>query len=354
MKNLSLSLMLMIAFAYTTKAQLLVTLDTNTVQLVNNFILSGVTASNVQYTGVSFTLGTFGNGSTTNLGMTDGIIMTTGSLDTIADSSIANPASVFANFSNSFAGDSLLNTLIPGYITYDASVLEFDLIPAGSILEFQYVFGSEEYPEFVGSSFNDVFGFFISGANPMGGNYSNENIAIIPGTSLPVTINNVNAGSNSAYFVDNQTLGGQTIVFDGFTTVLTAQISVTPSTLYHLKMAIADAGDGVYDSGIFLKAQSMKSYTPVGIEEHHISSSNIYPNPLSENSVMTFNLDAPGTLNIHISDCLGHNVFESSENSRQSGLHSLPIGNILNDFSSGIYFISIQSSGKSLLQKVVK
>jgi hypothetical protein len=354
MKNLSLSLMLVMSFAFTAKSQLLVTPDTNTVQLVNNFILSGVTASNVQYTGASFTLGTFGNGSTTNLGMADGIVMTTGSLDTMADSSIASPVSVFANFINSFAGDSLLNTLIPGYITYDASVLEFDLIPAGSILEFQYVFGSEEYPEYVGSSFNDVFGFFISGQNPSGGNYANQNIAIIPGTSLPVSINNVNAGLNSTYFVDNQTLGGQTIVFDGFTTVLTALISVTPSTPYHLKMAIADAGDGVFDSGIFLKAQSMKSYNPLGIEEHQILSSNIYPNPVNENSVITFNTDIPGNINIHISDCLGRNVFESSENSTQSGLNSLPIGNILSDFPSGIYFISIQSSGKSLFAKVVK
>jgi hypothetical protein len=354
MKNLTVFLGLVFAFAYTAKSQLLVTSDTNTVQLVNNFILTGVTASNVQYTGAPFTLGSFANGSTTNLSLTDGIVMTTGTLDISAGSGISNPVSVFASFLNGFAGDTLLDDLIPGYVTYDASVLEFDLIPIGSILEFQYVFGSEEYPEFVGSSFNDVFGFFITGDNPAGGAYSNENIAIIPGTSLPVAINNVNAVSNPTYYVDNQTLNGQTIVFDGFTTVLTAQISVTPSTPYHLKMAIADAGDGVYDSGIFLKAQSMKSYNPVGIEEHEVSSSNIYPNPVNENSVMTFNTDAPGKINIYISDCLGRNIFESSENSSQTGEHSYSIGKILNDFPSGIYFINIQTSGKSLLQRVVK
>jgi len=352
MKKFIISLVLVLTVVFSAKSQLVITPDTNTIQLVNDFILSGVTASNVQYTGALFTLGTFNNGFTTDLGLADGIVMTTGTIDTVTNPSIGSPVSEFACFFNNVDGDSLLENLIPGYLTYDASVLEFDLIPVGNTLEFQYVFGSEEYPEFVGSSFNDVFGFFISGDNPSGGLYVNENIALLPGNNIPVSINNVNADSNSTYFIDNQGLNGQTIVFDGFTTVLTAQISVIPSTPYHLKMAIADAGDGAYDSGIFLKAQSMKSYSPVGITEQKNYNSSIFPNPLNENSVLTFNTQTNGITHVYVSDCMGR-ILDNSSEKAQSGTFSYPIGRILNHYHTGIYFINIQTPDKSWVERVV-
>ena len=354
MRKFTIFICIMFSIAFTAKSQLMITPDTNTIQLVNDFILTGVSASNVIYNGAPLTLGTFNNGSSTNIGMTDGIILTTGTLDTSMSPSIGNPVSDFASYMNSFSGDPDLDLLIPGHLTYDASILEFDLVPVGNILEFQYVFGSEEYPEFVNSGFNDVFGFFISGTNPSGGTYSNENIAIIPGTTLPVSINNVNAGFNSTYFIDNQTLNGQSIVFDGFTTVLTAQLSVTPLSSYHLKMAIADAGDGVFDSGIFLKAQSMKSYNSVGIDENQKKSTSIFPNPLTRNSVMTFNGEVSGKINFTITDFLGKNIFSTSIENIQTEKQTFPVGKILNDSPSGMYFINIENNGKSIIEKVIK
>jgi hypothetical protein len=286
--------------------------------------------------------------------MTDGIVLTTGTLDTTMNVYIGSEVINFANYMNGAAGDTQLDALVAPFPTYDASVLEFDLVPVGNILEFQYVFGSEEYPEYVGSSFNDVFGFFINGPSPSGPAYVNENIAIIPGTTLPVSINNVNAGLNSAYFVDNQGINGQTIVFDGFTTVLTAQLSVTPLSTYHLKMAIADVGDGVFDSGIFLKAQSMKSYNYVGIDEIAENSTKIFPNPLNENSVLTFNTQNPGNIVIHITDCIGRAIFDLTQENNLPGKQSFPLGQFLNESPSGIYFVNIQANGKSFLEKVVK
>jgi hypothetical protein len=275
MKKQFLVILIMLFATSSIFAQLVVINDTNTIQLVNDFVLSGVSTSNVQYTGASNTLGTFSNGTSTNLGLSNGIIMTTGNL---SSPEIGSPVSEFASTSNSSVGCSELD-VIAGGITYDASILEFDLIPSGNILEFQYVFASEEYPEFINSGYNDVFGFFISGSNPSGGNYSNTNIAIIPSTTMPVAIDNVNAGTNSSYFVDNETLNGQSIVFDGFTTVLLAKIDVTPIMTYHLKMAIADVADGIYDSGIFLKAQSMKSYnSTTGINKVQSDSYKVYTN----------------------------------------------------------------------------
>jgi len=325
--------------AGTVNAQMTISSDTNTVQLVNGFILSGVTASNVLYTGADSTLGTFSNGNTTNLGLTNGIVMTTGKLYTIADT-----AAEFSSYMNNSPGDLQLGALVSGIPTYDASVLEFDLVPAGNILEFQYVFASEEYPEFVGSGFNDVFGFFINGANPTGGNYVDTNIAIIPGTNLPVAINNVNAGLNSAYYVDNLGLGGTTIVYDGFTTVLLAQIYVIPSTTYHLKMAIADVSDGIFDSGIFLKAQSMKSYNgTTGITDEKTNNFTIYPNPVKDKMLITLNekatlefLNAEGQLVKSLRTEAGQNSIDAS------------------DLAKGIYFVKMITEKGTTVKKFVK
>ena len=342
MKKIIYLFVLICFLAAKANAQFTITSDTNTVQLVNNFILSGVTASNVLYTGAANTLGTFNNGNTTNIGLTNGIIMTTGRLDTVP--LIGSPASNFACVDNSAPGCLELDNIVLGSTTYNACVLEFDLIPIGNVLEFQYVFASEEYPEYVGSSFNDVFGFFINGANPLGGNYLDSNIAIIPGTSLPVAINNINATLNSAYFIDNQILNGQTIVFDGFTTVLLAQVYVLPGNTYHLKMAIADVADGVFDSGIFLKAQSMKSYNmTTGINEGITKSFSFYPNPAKDKIEISILENSE----IEIVNSIGQVL--QKINSRDN---SITID--ISDFAKGIYFVKVKSENGISVKKFVK
>ncbi|HQC60404.1 MAG TPA: choice-of-anchor L domain-containing protein [Bacteroidales bacterium] len=162
-------------------------------QLVEDYLIGpGITVSNVTYRGQLSQFGFFSNGNTTALGMNEGIILCTGNATQIAQS-----ASSF--MSNSLGGngvpelDSIINN--PTYDTNDGAVLEFDFIPQDTMLSFYYIFGSEEYPEFVCSSFNDIFAFLISGINPLGGMYVDKNIALIPGTNLPVAINTVNSGS---------------------------------------------------------------------------------------------------------------------------------------------------------------
>jgi len=231
-------------------------------QLVQNILIgTGVTITNVTYSGVSQAIGAFSNGGTTNLGIQNGIILCSGNITTC----IGPNSQSGAGTSNNIGGDPQLATLIPGYTVYDAAVIEFDFVPLSDTIMFRYVFGSEEYPEYVNSSFNDVFGFFISGPNPAGGNYLNKNMAIIPGTAnTPVAINNVNNGTsnngpcmNCAYYVNNT--GGLTIQYDGLTTVLTAMVVVTPCMNYHFKIAVGDAGDHILDSGVFLEKNSFKT-----------------------------------------------------------------------------------------------
>lgn len=229
-------------------------------QLVQSFLIGqGVIASNISYTGVAESIGYFDNGTNTNLGLDSGIVLSSGDVTLIPGNS-----STSAGKDINLGGNSLLQSLIPGYSVNDAVFIEFDFIPVSDTIKFRYVFGSDEYPEFVNSSYNDVFGFFItSGINPNTGTmYNNDNIALIPGTNTPVTIDNVNDNTNQQYYIDNnQQTGTNTIEYDGFTTVLTAWAEVIPCTNYSIMIGVADAGDHVYDSGVFLEAYSFSSNT---------------------------------------------------------------------------------------------
>ncbi|MCB9224661.1 MAG: choice-of-anchor L domain-containing protein [Crocinitomicaceae bacterium] len=245
-------------------------------QLVQNVLVgNGVSATNITYTGSANAIGSF-NGSATNIGLSSGIVITTGTVLNDGNGPHGPNNTGSAGTDNGIGGNSLLDN-IAGNTTFNAAILEFDFVPQSDSIKFRYVFGSEEYPEYVCADFNDVFAFFISGPNPLGGNYSNQNIALLPGTSTPITIDNVNNGSvgssgnasncsssglsNSAYYVDNT--NGPTIQYDGFTIPIEASAKVQCGATYHLVMAIADVGDGVWDSGIFLEANSLQSFAPI-------------------------------------------------------------------------------------------
>ena len=240
------------------KSQLIISTNQTPDQLVQNILVgTGVTVSNVTFNSPAsaMNIGEFMGGGGTNIGISNGIILASGDVHNAIG---PNDQTGAGNATNT-GSDPDLQNLIPGYTIYDAAVLEFDFVPLSDTIRFRYVFGSEEYPEYVNSNYNDVFGFFVDGPDPAGGNYVKKNIALIPGTNLPVTINNVNnvIPSYPQYYIDNT--NGATIQYDGFTTVLTAEIVVIPCETYHLKIAIADAGDQILDSGVFLEANSFSS-----------------------------------------------------------------------------------------------
>ena len=220
--------------------------------LADMLVGSGVTVSNVQFTGVNHAAGTFSGGAGI-LGIDSGIVLSTGKICDVVGPNTADATTT----ANGQPGDSDLNTLIPGYTTFDATVLEFDFVPTTNIVTFEYVFGSEEYNEWVGSSYNNVFGFFING----------NNVAMIPGTTTAVAINNVNNGLNSLYYRDNDygdfSPGPWPIntELDGLTVVLTVTASVNAGVKNTMKLAIADAGDAILDSDVFIKAGSIVSPT---------------------------------------------------------------------------------------------
>ena len=258
-KFFSLVFILMITGSIST-SQIVINTGQTTQQLLDILVGTGVVVSNVAYTGAPLAVGSFSNGGTTNIGLNSGIILTSGSVNIIPGPNSSSGAGV----NNNMPGDPQLQSLIPGYTVYDAAVITFNFTPLSDTIKFRYVFGSEEYPEYSNSSYNDVFGFFISGPNPLGGSYNHYNIARLPGTTTPVSINNVNNGTtnngpciNCQYYIDNT--GGATIEYDAFTTVLTAWALVTPCVPYTFKIAIGDAGDGILDSGVFLEENSFST-----------------------------------------------------------------------------------------------
>jgi hypothetical protein len=227
--------------------------------LANTILGSGITASNFVYTGGATASGTFTDGAASGIGIESGIILTSGA----ATDAVGPNNSDSTTVNNSQPGDSDLNSIVSPLSTTNASILEFDFTTAGGDLFFSYVFASEEYNEFVNTSFNDVFAFFLDGTN----------IALIPGTSTPVSINTVNGGgptfgvnpSNSGFYNNNDPSNGGPFVnleYDGFTDVFVAQaLGLAPGT-HHIKLAIADTSDANLDSAVFIQAGSFSDTPP--------------------------------------------------------------------------------------------
>lgn len=203
-----------------------------------------------------------------------GVILTSGrAINT------AGPESFLASNNNGTPGDPALTTLA-GTTTFDACTLEFDFVPNGDTVSFNYQFGSEEYVNSTCGQYNDAFAFFISGPGIIG----TQNMALVPGTNIPVTVNSINSGvpgppgwpgfcniANctsmgpgspfTTYFINNT--GGTQVTYKGYTSKLRAYHSVTPCSTYHLKMSVADAANSLYDSGVFIEAGSLSTNTYV-------------------------------------------------------------------------------------------
>ena len=219
---------------------------------------SGISITSSTYTGVNAATGTFASGFGA-IGIDSGVLLTSGAVVNVLGPNDDNAAGTPTNE----PGDIDLDALVTGSSTFDASVLTITFVPTGSTIQFSYVFGSEEYNEYVDSTYNDVFGFFVNGVNR----------ALILGTSTPVSINNINCGysdsgtpppgpgKNCNLYVNNDpaTLGTQ---LDGLTKVLTFTAPVNPNVQNTLKIAIADTSDRVLDSAVFIAGGTLAVVTP--------------------------------------------------------------------------------------------
>lgn len=240
-------------------------------QLIENILVNSgcVSVSNFSASGGNFGTGELSYGYFNSNGsafpFSEGIILSTGKLN-----SAIGPNSNFSDDGTGigWTGDSDLNLALGLSNTFNASVLEFDFVPNANNISFEYIFSSEQYllnPSSGQCNFTDGFAFLLKEATAT----TYQNLALIPGTTTPVRVNTVRGSgticppANETFF-DAFNTGSYPTTYDGQTTILTAQSVVTPGTLYHIKLVIADEGNARFDSGIFLRAGSFISEKDLG------------------------------------------------------------------------------------------
>ena len=332
---------LLASFTLAANGQMVIDADMTPEECVQDVLLGeGVSVSNITFNGQPGTtssnqIGYF-DATNSNIPIPTGVIMATSGVEE-AESPNDGTGSPIMGPENP-GTDPDLQDIIGDFDVNDEAVLEFDFVPQGDSVVFSYVFASEEYNEYVCSSFNDAFGFFISGPG-INGPYENnaENLAIIPGTDIPVGINTVNQGTDadpsgncesanpnwendSIYFINSEfnQVGGfdpnpdadsSAVEYDGFTVVLAAIGNVQCGETYHIKMAIADATDNIVNSAVFLESESFTSnaaiqvelQTPVGLVDSTLYegcgyANLIFTNPGDSSLQTTAYLDLQGTL----------------------------------------------------------
>ena len=279
------------------------------VTMIDNLVLSDpcfeVVESSIEGVGV---VGEFWQGEH-SMKMDNGIILANAPLSSFQSVGGGN-TSTSTGSSMGMPGDEDLGQILT-YPTYDAASLEFDFIPNGNYMEFEYSFASEEYCEWVLSPYNDGFALLLSGPGIKGTDYGQPalnndalNLAVLPGADgLPdyttiVSIKTVHwdhylyghQGSIGNFYVSNNFLftdpvtltGGHNATgtcsklemmqsplpsvppaapnenaFDAWTVPLKATFNnLIPGETYHLKFVMADGSDRIWGSAVFIKASS--------------------------------------------------------------------------------------------------
>ncbi|NLV45706.1 MAG: hypothetical protein GXY07_14555, partial [Candidatus Hydrogenedentes bacterium] len=249
--------------------------------LVQNVLIQGcLTASNVTFRGDAQQIGQFTReADNPNFPLEAGIILSSGKAADAIGPGSGEGTDVSTAFTLNDDDDlKALGVNLWGELfttVRDPAALEFDFVPAGEVIEFRYIFASDEYVS-CGNTWNDVFGFFVSGPG-IDGDFSNDaiNVGVLPDGS-PVNIKNIHPANgilcgpvNEEYYVGVPE-GDPTISYDGRTIVMTARMeNLVPCETYHIKLAVCDIG-GIFgnrndDTAIFIEAKSFDTTDPVVI-----------------------------------------------------------------------------------------
>lgn len=314
-------LFLFLLFSLQLKSQtLIITENSNpeeATQMVHDMLVSGgIQIYNVQFTGYPQSSGSFSG--ETGIGLSSGMLLTSGR----ASLAMGPNNSQGAGSNNGAVGDADLSILADDD-TFDACVLEFDFIPTSESISLTFVFASEEYPEGVNANWNDAFGIFLSGPD-IEGPFTNGaiNLAVLPGTDIPISVNTVNSDSNAVFFVSNwYPVVNNYIQYDGYTVVLTAEASVEPLLTHHLKIAIADGGDGVYDSGLWIKEASFTDQVLTSVDSQIADKPFVViQDQASHGFEIRLTEAIAGDLEFHLYDALGREISSQPKTFRFTGL----------------------------------
>jgi hypothetical protein len=186
----------------------------------------------------------------------EGVVMTTGR----AENAIGpnnSPSLTHVWSTDTITDTDLMKSAGKNALLFDPCIMEFDIEINADTLIVEYVFASEEYPEFL--DYHDIFGIYVSKE----GSKNAKNIAFVPNSTLPVSVGNINHITNSEYYIANSWDENLYLFkawqYDGFSTLLEAKILLERGKKYHIKIAIADFGDPFFDSAVFLKAKGVKA-----------------------------------------------------------------------------------------------
>ena len=294
----SLYLILSICFSWAINGQYIQVNDTYTAQqLVQNVLVGNSPCANVSnfsvsgdaFSGIQNSYGYF-NAGTSNFPFSEGIVLSTGK----ATSAIGPNSSILSQGGTSWLGDSDLELALGVSNSINATSLEFDFIPITNKISFDYIFSSEQYLLNASSNqcnYTDGFAFLLK---PIDNSTPYQNLAIVPGTTIPVKINTVRGtGSicppaNQSYF-DAFNGTNHPTNFNGQTVIMKAEANVIPGTPYHIKLVIADQGNNLYDSAIFLGANSFNVGANLGSDK--LLATN---NPICEGDTYDLDVTIPG------------------------------------------------------------
>lgn len=256
----------LLALSQAASASFIVTQTNDASVLAQTILGSGISLSgtptltgNAAQSGTfqNFTTGVFNNpitGTSGQVNMASGIILSSGPVVDAMGNYTGGASSNLGGL-----GDAAL-TAIAGYPTFDAVSLSFDFVPDADTLFIQFLFLSTEYPNYVNTQYNDVFGFFVNGTN----------VALVPGTTDPVTINSINLGrptgtnpSNAQYFTQYSN-SSTPFNYGGATILLTANATVNPGVVNNFRFAVADGSDRILDSAILIGAGQFTTVNPGG------------------------------------------------------------------------------------------
>lgn len=233
-----------------TASELPINTNASALQMANTIFGEGVSVQGASYTGDNRSSGTYSNGDSVSPGVTpadEGVMLSTGWLRDFTNGR-GDPNRSGSTTTNTYGEDNnaAFNALA-GTNTYDASYLDVDIIPDGDTISLQFVFSSEEYPEYVGSIYNDMVGIWVNG--------SPAQLTVGDGTT---SVGNLNNGDNQNLYVDN-TGDDYNTEMDGFTVTMSVKLAVTADEVNSIRIGIADVGDTSYDSTLLIAAESGQS-----------------------------------------------------------------------------------------------
>ncbi len=227
-------------------------------QMANAIFGAGVQVQSASYTGSSYSSGIYSNGDSVSGGVMPGdtgVILSTGSVRNFTDGSgQANSGGTKSTNSQGPNNQSDFNAAA-GTNTFDAAYLDIDFIPTGSTMTMQFVFSSEEYPEYANSVYNDMAMVWVNGSP----------VPITVGDGQ-TAVGNINGDDNENLYISNEN-GDFNTEMDGFTVTMTLTMQVNPGVLNSIRIGVADVSDSVYDSNLLIAGDSIQTEL-VAIEDN--------------------------------------------------------------------------------------